>query len=61
MRRWLPVFLLAGAVLLFMGRPLGFAVALTSNMLGALTPVVYSYVLWARERDSGTDRTGADG
>ena len=45
----------------FMGRPLGFAVALTSIMLGALTPVVYSYVLWARERDSGTDRTGADG
>ena len=45
----------------FMGRPLGFAVALTSIMLGALTPVVYSYVLWARVRDSGTDRAGADG
>ena len=42
----------------FMARPLGFAVALTSIMLGALTPIVYSYVLWARERDGGTDSKG---
>ena len=34
----------------FMARPLGVVVALISLFVAALTPIVYSYVLWSRER-----------
>jgi uncharacterized membrane protein len=34
----------------FVKRPLGLAIALPSLLLSAIVPVVYSYVLWHRER-----------
>ena len=34
----------------FVARPLGVVIALASMFIAALTPIVYSYVLWSRER-----------
>ena len=34
----------------FLARPIGIVIALTSALVAGLIPVVYSYVLWSRER-----------
>ena len=34
----------------FFGRPIGIVIALTTVFVAGLIPVVYSYVLWSRER-----------
>jgi immunity protein, SdpI family len=34
----------------FLGRPVGLVIALTTVFVAGLIPIVYSYVLWSRER-----------
>jgi immunity protein, SdpI family len=39
----------------FFARPIGITVALASGLLSALIPIVYSYVLWSRDRGGPTN------
>jgi uncharacterized membrane protein len=41
---------LVTVVAAFLQRPIGIALALTCAMLAGLIPVVYSYIIWSRER-----------
>jgi immunity protein, SdpI family len=41
----------------FLGRPLGIAVALLSLLTAGIVPVVYSYLLWSRERGGPSSGT----
>jgi len=40
----------------FVGQPWGIAIAFTSLMVGGLAPIVYSYILWSRERGGPDQR-----
>lgn len=40
----------------FVGRPWSFVIAFTSLMLAGIVPVVYSYVIWSRERGRPADK-----
>jgi hypothetical protein len=34
----------------FLARPIGFGIAMGSLIIAAIVPVVYSYLLWSKER-----------
>lgn len=40
----------------FLARPLGVAIAVVSLLVSAAVPVVYSYILWSRERGGPSNR-----